>query len=1127
MDARDRLTPDIAPMYPVHHAGGARWSARWLRPLLGGVLMAVGVGFGWTQESSPERTTEPISEMAIAIPTATQIDPAAVPEVTIENLRKLAPANLPRSFVRVRATARMRRARNMIEVYDSTGSMFVRTEQTSRIHRDQAHDFIGTPVMRAGELILDDAQFNLIRVLPTDDAEVEFRNYPNILDQQIRAAAEPTGYEPVSIEGVATYLDRPFNTLMVQDNSSGAWVEISTEAPEVSIGDEVRVSGYSSPGEFAPIIARPTIEVISNRSLPAPRIVNGHDFISGRFDGLRVTLRGTVRNIRHGETHLDLDLTCDGVRIPLRFPSDHRPLLPERILGAEIQATGTCSIFYNQYQQIGGFRLLVPDLSSIDLRILGPANVFDLPLQSIADLARWSSEDDLFARKHIRGTVLYTVPNQTLFVEDDTGTVEIRTHNTSGSEPDDLVNVVGYPTFHTFGQVLEDGIVQNSGPGNPPEPLPLQADARQLAFAHGELVRLDAVYLDQIETEQGTLLLFEADEQLLEGLLGPDHDSLPGGNLLEGTQVRITGVGQVREGSDSGVLFRLLMRSPDDIQVISQPPWWTLNRALAALAIVVTASLVALLWAAALRRRVNTQTNIIRQRLEKEAALERDYRNLFLHSSDLIFSCDTEGRILSVNPSAQASLGYSESELIGRLATDFVCPNDRHKLTRFPSLAGQESSSATEFRLISNSGDERIFEINADLVQTDADTAVYQGIGRDITERRRAENLLRAREQQLRQAQKMEAIGTLAGGIAHDFNNILTGILGYVELASTEVAPDSSVHADLENVRKAGIRARDLVQQILTYSRRIEQEKHPVDLSEIITEVCKLLRASIPHSVEFQITLEPNCPRVLADATQLHQVLMNLVTNAYHALRESGGRIHIQLHSRSFKKSTQVGDSTLPPGGYSELQVSDTGPGIPQDTLTRIFEPYFSTKTKGAGSGMGLAVVLGIVQSHGGGIAAESQPGQGTTFKILLPATDKTTPSTATDPAPEATGKGRVLLVDDESMITSLGQRMLSRLGYDVSTSNQPVAALAQIKQDPDAFDLVLSDQSMPGMDGVSLLREIKRLRPALPVLLCTGFTEDSKIDAAREHGAADVIKKPFDQAELSRAVASALGLTD
>jgi signal transduction histidine kinase len=405
--------------------------------------------------------------------------------------------------------------------------------------------------------------------------------------------------------------------------------------------------------------------------------------------------------------------------------------------------------------------------------------------------------------------------------------------------------------------------------------------------------------------------------------------------------------------------------------------------------------------------------------------------------------------------------------------------------------------------------------------------------GMDITE-------LTQLAAQLRQAQKMEAMGKLASGIAHDFNNILSAVIGYTELAMDGVEKGSLLESNLSEVLKAGGRAKDLVKQILTFTRRTDQALLPVQIMDVFKEALKLLRASLPTTIEIRSKIESDS-LVAADSSQIHQVLMNLCTNAAHAMRENGGILEVGLRdvvcepSNGFPPETKGASQTimgelkivhphLKPGRYTELSVSDTGHGITPEVMENIFDPFFTTKRRGEGTGMGLSLVHGIVENHGGSIEVQSDPGKGSIFRIYLPVVEKRQPqTTGTEKSAVPYGNEHVLLVDDEGALADIGKRSLESLGYAVDAKTSSIEALELFKSAPEQFDVVVSDMMMPKISGKKLAEEIARIRPDIPVIICTGFSENVLVKEGDASGIRAVLVKPLMAHELATGIRKVL----
>jgi PAS domain S-box-containing protein len=391
-------------------------------------------------------------------------------------------------------------------------------------------------------------------------------------------------------------------------------------------------------------------------------------------------------------------------------------------------------------------------------------------------------------------------------------------------------------------------------------------------------------------------------------------------------------------------------------------------------------------------------------------------------------------------------------------------------------------------------------------------TAVVQ----EVTGQRRIEG-------ELRQAQKMEAIGTLSGGIAHDFNNILASIVGFAELARDKTPPELPTRRHIERVLTAGLRGRELVKQILTFSRQAEQEKQPLRLGVIAQETVEFLRASLPSTISVSVNVQNEPGSIFADATQMQQVILNLCTNSAYAMK-TGGRLTVRLSDFSFSSPADAPESTMGPGHYVRMEVTDTGEGIPRDVVQRIFDPFFTTKPQGEGTGLGLSVVHGIVASHGGAITVSSEPGKGSTFAVYFPCYQRDKPSVAREEAdPTPGGCERILFVDDEEPLAEMGDEMLSGLGYKVVSQTSSREALTLLREDPHRFDLIMTDQTMPDMTGVDLAVQVLSVRPDIPVILCTGYSHMVDADAARAAGIRAFVMKPLTKGEIARTIRKVL----
>jgi PAS domain S-box-containing protein len=497
---------------------------------------------------------------------------------------------------------------------------------------------------------------------------------------------------------------------------------------------------------------------------------------------------------------------------------------------------------------------------------------------------------------------------------------------------------------------------------------------------------------------------------------------------------------------------------------------------------------------------------------------EKRYKTLTnnLHIGIFRNTTGSHGKFLEANPAIVEMFGFqSRDEFMRMSAADlYQNPDNRKKFNEQMLKFGFVRDN--EVHLRKKDGTPFIGLVSAVTVRDETDEVTYyDGIIEDITGKKEL-------ELQLQQAQKMEAIGALAGGIAHDFNNILSAIMGYTELALNDVEKESTLHNNLGEVFLAGIRAKDLVKQILTFSRQTEQERKPLQVNLIVKEALKLLRATLPATIDIRENIQTD-GLVIGDATQIHQVLMNLCTNAGHAMQDKGGLLKIGLTKVELGAGTAANYPELKPGFYLEMTVGDTGHGMASHVLDRIFDPFFTTKEKGRGTGMGLAVVHGIVKSHGGEIYVSSAPNKGATFKVYFPAVKRHEYTASRIEKPMPTGTERILLVDDEPAIASVGKKNLESLGYEVTTRTSSVEALELFKHQPDRFDLVVTDMTMPKITGENLARKLMRIRSDIPIILCTGYSANIDEQQATSMGIRAYVLKPLVLREIAKAVREVL----
>ncbi|GAB6097388.1 hypothetical protein JCM14469_36420 [Desulfatiferula olefinivorans] len=510
-----------------------------------------------------------------------------------------------------------------------------------------------------------------------------------------------------------------------------------------------------------------------------------------------------------------------------------------------------------------------------------------------------------------------------------------------------------------------------------------------------------------------------------------------------------------------------------------------------------------------------------RKRAEEALAESRNYLDEIINAvADPLFVKDSDHRWVLVNDALCSFMGYDREAILGKGDHDYFPKAEADVfLAKDQRVLETGEANINEETLTDARGEVHTIVTKKTLYVDKAGRRFIVGIIRDITDQKRAQEERKQLESRLTQAQKMEAVGTLAGGIAHDFNNILSAIIGFTELALLETDPGEKVTDKLRQVLTAGNRARELVRQILTFSRMTETAYAPLSLRIAVKEFLKMLRSVIPSTVAIESRLSVS-GLVMSDPTQIHQILMNLCTNAVHAMDDRGGTLTVSLDDIVIDRPETSPDPSLQPGAYVVVGISDTGRGIPGSLMDKIFEPFFTTKERGRGTGLGLSVIHGIVKNHRGAVTCRSVEGEGSTFSVYLPRLEA---AQVEQPAPSPprllAGHERILFIDDEVILVNLVQDMLTGIGYDVVALASSSEALALFRRDPSAFDLVITDMTMPGLTGDRLAAEMLALRSDLPVILCTGYHEHMTGARARSLGIREFIMKPVDMKTLTEAI--------
>ncbi len=510
--------------------------------------------------------------------------------------------------------------------------------------------------------------------------------------------------------------------------------------------------------------------------------------------------------------------------------------------------------------------------------------------------------------------------------------------------------------------------------------------------------------------------------------------------------------------------------------------------------------------------------NDITERLQTEEALqesENRFRDISLSMADYIWEIDSEFKFTYISQSIKDVLGYAPKELIGKIPFDLMPENES---VRVKAIVSKIVSKSENIKDLENWNIDKaghwvlMLTSGIPILDNEGKTKGYRGVNKNITAQRKLET-------QLQQSQKMESIGTLTGGVAHDFNNILGIIVGNTELALTNVPEWNPAHANLKEIKTASLRAANIVKQLLSFSRKTDQKLQPIEIGKVIKDTLHFLRSTIPTTIDIKQDIFVTHETILADPTQINQIMMNLCINASHAMEQTGGTLIITVQKVTLDDKSAQNYPDLKSGNHVKIMVGDTGPGINPKTIDRIFEPYFTTKEIGKGTGLGLAVVHGIVKSNGGGISVDSRLGKGSTFTILFPLAQETAVVEEKKFQEIPRGSETILFVDDEISILNMVQQMFEHLGYRVETAITPQDALDRFAINPDHFDLVITDMTMPQMTGVNLSKKLLAIRPDIPIILCTGHSALVDEEKAKEFGLAAYVMKPINMRETAETI--------
>ena len=938
------------------------------------------------------------------------------------------------------------------------------------------------------------------------------------------------GELPARLRGIITFCDASQGQAYLQDATGGLFLTVAKNRPcDVAVGSRAEVEGVTAPGSFAPVVVSRHMVSRGRGGLPQPVPVTYEQLASSRYLAQFVQIRGVVQAARiRSRTHrLEMQVAADGGLFTAVVPND--PAVdPGSLAGARVRLRGVCGGRFNSRRQWTGFELRVPALAQVEIEEAAPADPYATQATPIAQLLVYTSAAP-GDRLKVAGVVTAAQSGQWLYLRDQTGALRVETTQNTPLRPGDRVEVVGFAAVGDSTPALRHAIYRNTG--STPAPLALSVEAGRALNGNvdAELVSVTGILMDRIRrTDEQVLMVQSA------GLVFNARMDQPGRRddlaaLRPGSRLRLTGICQVHAGDDRKPRsFELLLRGPGDVALLGGPPWWTLSHTLWTFAIMSGLVLAGLVWVCALRRQVRAQTGVLRQKLEREAALEERYRDLFENANDLVFTWDLQGRLTSLNRSAERISGYSRDEAIGIQLRDLVAAEQREPVREsIRRLAAGASLPPFNVDLITKSGTRRTLEISAHLLQRRDKEPEFEAIGRDITERTGVEAELKHAKEAAETANSAKS--EFLANMSHEIRTPLNGLMGMTELAlATPLNGEQREY--LGTVKGSAELLLNIINEVLDFSKiesgKLALDPAPFEVRPFLEESVKSLAVRAGQKgLAFVWDVRPDVPEwLVGDALRLQQVLVNLIGNAVKFTERGGVSVVVEGAGRTALEFV------------FRSSVADTGIGIPRDKQARVFEAFVqadgSTTRRYGGTGLGLAISSRLVALMGGSIHVESEAGVGSAFRFTVRlGILSTRPGEAGSAEPLESGLSqaarslRILLAEDNAVNQRLATLLLEKQGHAVVVAANGVDALEALGCH--AFDLVLMDVQMPVMDGLECARAIRERERGtgchIPILAMTAHALKPDRERCLAAGMDGYVSKPVRVQELMEAIERAV----
>jgi PAS domain S-box-containing protein len=1023
--------------------------------------------------------------------------------------------------IRVRGRVARQNLGVSLIVRDETGQVSVNTPQTTPLALDDRIDVTGFPLVANGEIMLQDALFRIVEPSRSSTVTAAQANAALPTLDTIAKVLDLTREQarrryPVKVKGTITHYDPSRRLLFIQDGEDAIFIDTGNATAGMKSGQQLEVSGVTAPGGVLTMISSVKLEVLGAGVMPEAKPMLFQQAMTGAYDCQRIQVKGTVQWLYEEENHLIVDLVAPDGRYRCTIMEWGDASFPTNLLNSVIQVEGVCMLHLNAFGAPASIFIPVDRAEDIEIIDKAPADEFSIRAQRIGDVLRFIPPNVASQRLKVRGIVTLYRPGRELFVQDPSGAIRALTYQTAPLDEGDEVELIGFRTPDEVSPMLQNSEFRLVRKGGELVPKLLQAAAVLGGTNNNELIKIEARLLENASASARSELFLESGHVLFHAALESSDSGRLSRSWRAGSLLQITGVCRLLANEAQEIKsFLLLVRSAADVEVLSQPSWLSGERIAILASVMAVIVLSALGWVAALRRRVSGQTELIRQRLVREASLEARCRELVEQANDVILSYDAKGHFLDINPAGERVLGYSRAEMLQMTLEQIVAPEHRRPLSEFFQYGGIQSlSDVYELNVVTKDGRHLTLELSTRLIRAERQAGGFESIARDVTDRKRLET-------QMNQAQKMESIGQLAAGVAHDFNNILTVIQGHASLLVDDPQVPNNGKDSLAQIAASAERAADLTRQLLAFSRKQLIQPRILDLNEEVGKVAKILERVLGEHIKLEVRCEKPLPTIKADPGMIGQVIMNLAVNARDAMGD-GGLLEIatSLVERE-DKARPVFDKGRS-GAFVCLTVRDNGCGMDQATLDHLFEPFFTTKEIGKGTGLGLSTVYGIVKQHDGFVEVASKRGEGTVFTVYLPVDGSSQDNAAPAAAAEMSnrGCGTILIVEDEPALRKLAARVLEQHGFKTLQAASGKEALDLWSRNGNDIELLLTDMVMPeGISGGELAKRLSEQRPSLKIIYTSGYSHELVNADVELKDGGHFLAKPYLPAKLIQIV--------